>query len=65
MPGAPNPRWRARMELALRVAAPALDLALAAGDRLSRLLHREDPRPLPVRTAHPGEVAQRGIGGGR
>lgn len=64
MPGAPNPRWRARMELALRVAAPALDLALAAGDRLSRLLHREDPRPLPARTEHPGG-AVRATGGGR
>lgn len=35
-------RWRARIELALRVLEPGLDLLLAAGDRLSRAV---DPRP--------------------
>jgi len=35
----PTPRqlaWRGRIEAGLRVAAPFLDLLLAAGDRLSR-----------------------------
>lgn len=61
MPGAPDPRWRARVEFVLRVTAPVLDLALAAGDGLSRLLAREDPRPLPARLARPGEAAPRGL----
>jgi hypothetical protein len=32
--------WRRRIEAALRVAAPALDLLLAAGDRVSRAVDR-------------------------
>jgi hypothetical protein len=34
--------WRRRIEAALRVAAPALDLLLAAGDRFSRAVARDD-----------------------
>jgi hypothetical protein len=34
--------WRGRIERVLRVAAPALDLLLAAGDRLSRAVDRDD-----------------------
>jgi hypothetical protein len=34
--------WRGRIEAVLRVAAPALDLLLAAGDRVSRAVDRED-----------------------
>src|SRR4051812_40118622 len=33
--------WRGRIEAALRVAAPFLDLVLAAGDRLSRAVDRD------------------------
>jgi hypothetical protein len=62
MAGAPDLRCRRRIELVLRVSAPALDLALAGADRLSRLLHRGDPGPVPVRTARPGEAAPRGLG---
>jgi hypothetical protein len=36
-------RWRARIETGLRFAAPVLDLVLAAGDRLSRIVDREEP----------------------
>ena len=32
--------WRRRIEAVLRVAAPALDLLLATGDRVSRLAAR-------------------------
>jgi hypothetical protein len=49
--------WRARVETALRLAAPALDLLLAAGDRLSRLVEPDDDWDPPARTA-----AGRGIG---
>jgi hypothetical protein len=61
MAGAANPRWRARVELLVRLSAPALDLALAVGDRLSRLAHRGDPPPLPARAAHAGEATPRGL----
>ena len=33
--------WRGRIEAGLRVAAPFLDLVLAAGDRLSRAVDRD------------------------
>lgn len=42
-------RWRHRIERALRVTAPLLDLYLAAGDRLSRALEREDLDWVPPR----------------
>jgi len=35
--------WRGRIEAGLRVAAPVLDLVLAAGDRVSRVVDREEP----------------------
>jgi hypothetical protein len=35
--------WRGRFERVLALAAPALDLLLAAGDRASRLADREPP----------------------
>jgi hypothetical protein len=41
---APTPTqlaWRARIEAGLRIAAPFLDLLLAAGDRLSRAVDRD------------------------
>lgn len=34
--------WRGRIETAIRVARPALDLVLAAGERISRAVERED-----------------------
>jgi hypothetical protein len=40
-------RWRGRIETGLRFAAPMLDLVLAAGDRLSRTVARDEPEPLP------------------
>jgi hypothetical protein len=43
--------WRARIESVLRIAAPALDLYLAAGDRLARAVERDDLDWVPPRTA--------------
>jgi hypothetical protein len=59
-------QWRRRIESALRVAAPALDLLLAAGDRLSRAVDRADdeldslpPAPAPARRrVGPGSPAR-------
>jgi hypothetical protein len=44
-------RFRARVEAAIRFAAPALDLLLAAGERVSRLAppDRVEPPRLPPR----------------
>jgi hypothetical protein len=57
----PNPRLRARIELMIRIAAPALDLMLAIADRTSRLLERDDPTYAPPRLQHSGACAPRGL----
>ena len=41
--------WRRRIETVLRLAAPALDLTLAAGDRLARAVGRDDLDWVPPR----------------
>jgi hypothetical protein len=41
--------WRQRVEAVLGLVAPALDLMLAAGDRLSRAVEREDLDWVPPR----------------
>ena len=43
--------WRTRIEAGLRLAAPLLDLYLAAGDRLSRAVEREDLDWVPPRAS--------------
>jgi hypothetical protein len=43
-------RTRGRVESVIRLAAPALDLVLAVGDRVSRLVEREDHEYYPPRT---------------
>ncbi len=45
--------WRQRVEAVLAVAAPALDLLLAAGDRLSRAVERDDLDWVPPRRSLP------------
>jgi hypothetical protein len=49
---APSPTqlaWRGRIEAVLRVAGPALDLVLLAGDRVSRAVERDpDDEPAPA-----------------
>lgn len=62
IPGStPNARLRARIEMAIRVFSPGLDLVLAVGDRVSRLLEREDPDYVPARMPYHGESAPRGL----
>jgi hypothetical protein len=58
--------WRGRIEAVLRVAAPALDLVLAAGDRLSRVVERDEIEPPAARASFdPGEQRAVGSGGDR
>ena len=42
-------RTRARIEAAIRLAAPALNLVLAVGDRVSRLVEPDDHEYYPPR----------------
>jgi hypothetical protein len=45
--------WRGRIEAGIRIVAPVLDLVLAAGDRVSRTVAREEPELLmPGRLGH-------------
>lgn len=57
----PNPVLRARIELAIKLMSPVLDVLLVAGDRASRLLTRGEPEPLAPRLAPHGEHAPRGL----
>jgi hypothetical protein len=43
-------RTRERVETLIRLAAPGLNLVLAAGDRLSRIVEPEDTEYYPVRS---------------
>ena len=45
-------RTRERFESLIRLAAPGLNLVLAAGERLSRIVEPDDPEYYPPRTAH-------------
>jgi hypothetical protein len=44
-------RTRRRVEMLIRLMAPALDIVLAAGDRVSRIVERDDPEYYPPRVA--------------
>jgi hypothetical protein len=44
-------RTRRRVESLIRLMAPALDLVLAAGDRVSRMVERDDVEYYPPRVA--------------
>ena len=44
-------RTRHRFETVIRLMAPALDLVLAVGDRVSRIVERDDPEYYPPRVA--------------
>ena len=52
-----------RVEALIRVAAPALDLLLLAGDRLSRVAGRNQIEPEPARRTVPSGSARTPIGG--
>ena len=47
-------RARDRVESVIRLAAPALDLVLAVGDRVSRLVEPEDTEYYPPRASREG-----------
>ena len=47
-------RTRERFETLIRLMAPGLNLVLAAGERLSRIVEPEDPEYYPVRSTLPG-----------
>ena len=42
-------RTRQRVESVIRLMAPALDVVLAVGDRVSRIVERDDPEYYPPR----------------
>jgi hypothetical protein len=48
-------RTRRRVESLIRLMAPGLDLLLAAGDRLSRIVERDDPEYYPPRVTRGGD----------
>ena len=54
---------RARIERLLRIAAPVLDLVLAAGERVSRVAGRNEIDPEPSRRSLRAEV-RTPLGGG-
>jgi hypothetical protein len=64
-PTTPNPRLRGRFELAIRLLAPPLDLLLAVGERVARVLTPDDPDYVPARMPSGGESAPRGLRSGR
>jgi hypothetical protein len=50
-----------RVERVIALLAPALDLLLAVGDRVSRVLEPDDPYSAPARMRRAGESAPRGL----
>ena len=44
-------RTRRRVESVIKLMAPALDVVLAVGDRVSRIVERDDPEYYPPRVA--------------
>jgi hypothetical protein len=63
MAASADTRLRRRIEFGIRLAAPWLDGALAAGLLAARVLGRGAPAPPLARQAGPGEAAPRGLGG--
>jgi hypothetical protein len=58
---APNAALQRRIETMIRIFSPLLDLVLAVGDRVSRVLEPDDPDYVPVRMPSEGESAPRGL----
>lgn len=54
--------WRDRMEGLIGLAAPALDLLLSVGERISRIAERDDHDYYPIRSGSdaslPGETSR-------
>jgi hypothetical protein len=57
----PNAALRRRIETAIRIVSPVLDLVLVVGDRVSRVLERDDPDYAPARMRYEGESVPRGL----
>jgi hypothetical protein len=57
----PNVALRRRIETAIRVFEPPLNLMLAVGDRISYVLAPRDPDLVPARMPRDGEAAPRGL----
>ena len=51
-------RTRERVEALIKVASPALNLVLAIGERVSRLVEPEDNEYYPPRTSAPAAEAE-------
>jgi hypothetical protein len=49
-------RTRRRVESVIRLMAPALDVVLAVGDRVSRIVEREDVEYYPPRVTRGSET---------
>jgi hypothetical protein len=60
-PSRTDPVLLRRVERVIALLAPALDLLLAVGDRVSRVLEPDDPYYTPPRTRRTGESAPRGL----
>jgi hypothetical protein len=58
-------RTRRRVESVIRLMAPALDAVLAVGDRVSRIVERDDPEYYPPRVGRRAEDALRAAGAGQ
>ena len=52
-------RTQERVETLIRIMAPGLNLVLAAGERLSRIVEPDDHEYYPVRTTLPGGEDER------
>jgi hypothetical protein len=50
------------VESVIRLMAPALDVVLAVGDRVSRIVERDDPEYYPPRVGRNAEDALRAAG---
>jgi hypothetical protein len=55
-------RTRRRVESVISLMAPALDVVLAVGDRVSRIVERDDPEYYPPRVGRSAEDALRAAG---
>jgi hypothetical protein len=55
-------RTRRRVESVIKLMAPALDVVLAVGDRVSRIVERDDPEYYPPRVGRSAEDALRAAG---
>jgi hypothetical protein len=49
------------VETFIRIVSPPLDVLLAVGDRVARVLSPSDPDYVPARIAPDGESAPRGL----